>query len=132
MNKWNSILAAASLSALMMAAQIVAPKLEVAGLVLALGILSALSGAVATMWLFRVRQGNMLDICAAAVNEFGAFEDAPKRQGAGTRIRRDDARPVGAEGGGSHGFLILSDFCGAEPGSTDSHSETRLDCPRSA
>jgi hypothetical protein len=63
-NMWRAnaaVLAAASLSALMMAAQIVTPKLEIPGLVPALGILSALSGAAATMWLFRVSQGNMLD-----------------------------------------------------------------------
>jgi len=63
-NVWRAnaaILVAASLSALMMAAQILAPKLPIEGLVTTLGILSALSGAAATTWLFRVRQGNMLD-----------------------------------------------------------------------
>jgi hypothetical protein len=56
-----AVLAAASLSALMMAAQILTPKLPIPGLVPVLGILSALSGAAATMWLFFVRQGKMLD-----------------------------------------------------------------------
>lgn len=56
-----AVLGVAALSALMMAAQIVSPKLEIPGLLLALGILSALVGAGATMWLFRARQGDMLD-----------------------------------------------------------------------
>jgi hypothetical protein len=53
-----AVLIAATLSGLMMAAQIAIP---IRGTVLVLGILSALSGAAATMWLSRVRQGNMLD-----------------------------------------------------------------------
>jgi hypothetical protein len=56
-----AVLAAASLSGLMMAAQIATAELKISGLVLVLGILSAVSAAAATTWLFLVRQGNMLD-----------------------------------------------------------------------
>jgi hypothetical protein len=56
-----AVLAAACLSGLMMAAQIATAELKIPGLVLVLGVLSALSAAAATMWLFLVRQGNMLD-----------------------------------------------------------------------
>src|SRR5215470_216796 len=57
-----AILVAAGLGALMMAAQIVFGSYPFAPyLVGGLGILSAVSGAMAAMWLFRVRNGEMLN-----------------------------------------------------------------------